>query len=88
MRDPTCVMYEAPVLAAGAFVRACQATATDISTFSAEWTSDSDDAEERRMPWTDVFDVDQHEADEVCNAISQDVYAFHTAAPPQQPSQS
>lgn len=77
-------MYEASVLAAGAFRRACQTTATDPSTFSADWTSDLGAAEERGLPWTDVFDVDEHEADQVSEAIDQDVYAFHTSTSNQQ----
>ncbi|PWZ00141.1 cyclin-like protein [Testicularia cyperi] len=79
MRDPLCVMYEAPVLAAGAFRRACLANDIDPQTFTAEWsgTVEDKDKEEMRIHWEDVFDVDDSEARETADAIDKDVYEFH-----------
>lgn len=68
-------MFEAPVLAAGAFYRACQTSQVDASKFSAKWTGQGE--EERQLTWTDVFDVDESEAAEAAEAIEKDVYLSH-----------
>lgn len=91
-RDPVCVMFEAPVLAAGAFKKACSAKGVDPATYRAvqgsqdkvtdtvEDVTAKDGSNENTnvgLPWTDVFDVDEDEAAEACRAIDEDVYDFH-----------
>ena len=68
-------MFEAAVLAAGAFYRACQISQVDPSKFSAKWKEQ--DGEERELRWTDVYDVDEDEAADAAEAIEKDVYASH-----------
>ncbi|KAN0065199.1 hypothetical protein ACQY0O_001696 [Thecaphora frezii] len=88
MRDPTCVMFEAPVLAAGAFKKACAAMEVDPNTFRASrpppppTEAEADAAKSARpegasLDWKAVFDVDEDEAEEASEAIEEDVYAFH-----------
>ena len=67
-------MFEASVLAAGAFYRACQTLQVEPTKFSASWKGDG---EERSVTWTEVFDVDEEEAAEVSRAIDDDVYLSH-----------
>ena len=67
-------MFEAPVLAAGAFYRACLTSQVDPSKFTAKWGKGE---EERQLGWTDVFDVDEAEAAEASEAIEKDVYLSH-----------
>lgn len=74
LRDATCVMYEASVLAAGAFYRACLMAEVDPKKFSAVTEGDG---EGRQVPWTDVFDVYEEEAVEASDAIENDVYLSH-----------
>ncbi|SPO26372.1 related to C-type cyclin [Ustilago trichophora] len=76
LRDAICVMYEAPVLAAGAFYRSCQTLQVDRSKFVAKWNGKEGD-EERQLTWIDVFDVDESEAAEAAEAIENDVYLAH-----------
>ena len=68
-------MFEAPVLAAGAFYRACQTSQVDPGKFTAKWTSQ--DGEEHELGWTDVYDVDEDEAANASEAIEKEVYASH-----------
>ncbi|SNX85042.1 related to C-type cyclin [Melanopsichium pennsylvanicum] len=74
-RDATCVMFEASVLAAGAFFRACQTSQVDPSKYLVKWTGKGE--EEQQLNWTDVFDVDESEAAEVSESIESDVYLSH-----------
>lgn len=74
LRDATCVMFEAPVLAAGAFYRACHLSQVDPLKFRGKWPKE---AEESSWTWIDIFDVDEAEAAEAAGAIEKDVYEFH-----------
>ncbi|SPO26670.1 related to C-type cyclin [Ustilago trichophora] len=76
LRDATCVMFEAPVLAAGAFYRSCQTSQVDPSKFVAKWSGKEQEGE-RQLTWIDVFDVDESEAAEAAEAIENDVYLAH-----------
>lgn len=76
MRDSMCVMFEAPVLAAGAFYRACQTSEVDPSRFAAKWKG-TDEGEEQQLGWVDVFDVYEEEAAEAAKAIENDVHLSH-----------
>lgn len=67
-------MYEAPVLAAGAFYQACRTSKVDPAKFSSKWGRAD---EERQLSWTDVFDVDESEAAEAAHSIENDVYLAH-----------
>lgn len=67
-------MFEAPVLAAGAFHRACKTLNVDPAKFTAKWSKGE---EERQLGWEDVFDVDEQEAAEAAEAIKKDVYLAH-----------
>ncbi|ETS60082.1 hypothetical protein PaG_06076 [Moesziomyces aphidis] len=75
LRDSICVTFEAPVLAAGAFYRACTVSQVEPTKFSAKWKGKEGD--EAQLAWTDVFDVDEDEAAEAARAIGSDVYASH-----------
>ncbi len=75
LRDATCVMFEAPVLAAAAYYSACQKLQVEASKFSARWPHK--DADGRLLTWMDVFDVDEAEAAEAAEAIEKDVFEFH-----------
>ncbi|SJX63429.1 related to C-type cyclin [Sporisorium reilianum f. sp. reilianum] len=75
LRDAICVMFEAPVLAAGAFYRACQTSQVDPGQFVGTWRNK--DGEESHWAWVEIFDVDEAEAAEAAEAIEKDVYDFH-----------
>ncbi|CCF51893.1 hypothetical protein NDA11_004095 [Ustilago hordei] len=74
LRDSTCVMFEAAVLAAGAFHQACKTSNLDPAKFTAKWSKGE---EERQLGWQDVFDVDEQEAAQAAEAIEKDVYLAH-----------
>lgn len=81
MRDPTCLFFDAPVLAAGAFQKACALRNVDPAMFYAARPHDAPPPlsdEDNYFDWLDVFDVDENEAQEAVDAITQDVYEFHT----------
>lgn len=75
LRDAICVMFEAPVLAAGAYYRACQTSEVDPYRFLAPWPNK--EAEEKRLAWVEIFDVDEAEAAEAAEAMQKDVYEFY-----------
>lgn len=77
-RDPTCVFFDAPVLAAGAFLKACKERDVDPATFYAARPRDAPrrDDDDVYFDWLDVFDVDMDEAEEAKKALD-DVYVFH-----------
>lgn len=80
MRDPTCLFYDAPVLAAGAFLKACHTLKIDPAMYYAARPHHAppvDKDEEDYFDWLDTFDVDDDEAREAMQAIEQDVYDFH-----------
>lgn len=88
MRDPMCLFFDAPVLAAGAFQKACALRNVDPALFYAARPHDAPpprDDDDNYFDWLDVFDVDEEEAQSAADAITQDVYEFHT--PLQRPSQ-
>ena len=81
MRDPTCLFFDAPVLAAGAFQKACALRNVDPAMFYAARPYDAPsprDDDDNYFDWLDVFDVDEEEAQAAADAITQDVYEFHT----------
>ncbi|WFD22406.1 hypothetical protein MEQU1_001076 [Malassezia equina] len=81
MRDPTCLFFDAPVLAAGAFQKACALRHVDPALFYAARPHDAPpprDDHDTYFDWLDVFDVDEEEAQSATDAITQDVYEFHT----------
>lgn len=79
LRDPTCILYDAPVLAAGAFKKACLARRVDPAMHYAARPRDATPVppEEDYLDWLDVFDVDEAEAQDALEAIDRDVYEFH-----------
>ena len=80
-RDPTCLFFDAPVLASGAFLKACTERNVDPAMYYAARPSDAprrpDDEGDDYFDWLDVFDVDLDEARDAMQAIEKDVYDFH-----------
>ena len=78
LRDPTCIIFDAPVLAAGAFKKACIVYGTDPAMFYGARPPNGPPVppEEDYIDWLDAFDVDDEEAQSAFEAI-EDVYAFH-----------
>lgn len=60
LRDPTCILFDAPVLAAGAFLKACTVSGVDPATFYA--AAPGALSRDAYQDWLDVFDVDETEA--------------------------
>ncbi|WFD32354.1 hypothetical protein MSPP1_003399 [Malassezia sp. CBS 17886] len=87
LRDPTCVLFDAPVLAAGAFLKACRERGVDPAQYYAARPPDAPpvSAEDDYFDWLDVFDVDEEEALASLDAIQQDVYDFHAPLQQQRP---
>ncbi|WFD38843.1 uncharacterized protein MJAP1_001807 [Malassezia japonica] len=79
LRDPTFVLFDAPVVAAGAFKKACALRSIDPAMYYAARPRDAPPVtpEENYLDWLDVFDVDEDEAQAAMTAIDQDVYDFH-----------
>ena len=79
MRDPVCLFFDAPVLAAGAFLKACCERHVDPAMYYAARPRDAPriDAADAYFDWLDAFDVDEDEAREAMTAIDADVYDFH-----------
>ncbi|PKI85822.1 hypothetical protein MVES1_000311 [Malassezia vespertilionis] len=79
MRDPTFVLFDAPVLAAGAFQKACTVRNIDPAMYYGARPRDAPPAapEEAYYDWLDVFDVDEEEAQAAMDALDKDVYGFH-----------
>lgn len=86
LRDATCIIFDAPVLAAGAFKKACILRGTEPAMFYGARPADAPPVspEEDYLDWLDAFDVDDEEAQSALEAID-DVYAFHM---PQQQQRS
>ena len=87
LRDPTCILFDAPVLAAGAFRKACALRGTEPANYYAARPLDAPKVapEENYFDWLDVFDVDEEEAQAAMQAIDQDVYDFHMPLQHQRP---
>ncbi|WFC98871.1 hypothetical protein MYAM1_001604 [Malassezia yamatoensis] len=79
LRDPVLILFDAPVLAAGAFWKACKVRETDPAMYYAARPADASPrpSQEDYLDWLDVFDVDHEEAQSALDAIEQDVYGFH-----------
>ena len=78
LRDPVCILYDAPLLAAGAFRKACETRGVDPAMFYAgRPDAERVPPEEAYLDWLDVFDVDEEEAQDALDAINRDVYEFH-----------
>lgn len=83
MRDPTCLFFDAPVLAGGAFLKACRESGIDPAMYYAARPLDAPpvDADDNYFDWLDVFDLDENEALAAVEAIERDVYGFHKPPP-------
>ncbi|PWN48018.1 cyclin-like protein [Violaceomyces palustris] len=91
MRDPICLMYQAPVLAAGAFKKACQVKRVNVDGFTissksnklSSWRNDGEEGKggeeeiETDTDWLDVFDCDEDEVQQALIDIETEVYSFH-----------
>ncbi|WFC94884.1 hypothetical protein MBRA1_001522 [Malassezia brasiliensis] len=87
LRDPTWVLFDAPVLAAGAFQKACTLRNVDPANYYAARPLDAPQVgpDDNYYDWLDVFDVDEEEAQSAMQAIDQDVYGFHMPLQHQRP---
>ena len=87
LRDPTWILFDAPVLAAGAFQKACTLRNVDPANYYATRPLDAPQvgSEDNYFDWLDVFDVDEEEAQSAVQAIDQDVYGFHMPLQHQRP---
>lgn len=87
LRDPTWILFDAPVLAAGAFQKACALRNIDPANYYAARPRGAPQVapEDNYFDWLDVFDVDEEEAQSAMQAIDQDVYGFHMPLQHQRP---